>query len=114
MMIQPKHIALQNIAENSEGKLVFYMYVELEHGILALEVVQNALEVICSNHHEFTPINLGEYCVLYRAANRSMLVMWMELLLYFLWVFQHLPSVLAQPTLSATMTCLLPLLLSHY
>lgn len=53
MIIQPKHIALQNIAEDSEGKLVFFMYAQLEDGILALEVLQDALEVICLSHHEF-------------------------------------------------------------
>ena len=45
-MVEPKQVALQGISEDSMGRLVFYMYIQLEHGILALEVVQNALEVI--------------------------------------------------------------------
>ena len=45
-MVEPKHVALQNISEDSMGRLEFYMYIELEQGILTLEVVQNALRVI--------------------------------------------------------------------
>ena len=45
MIVEPKHVALQNFSEDSEGRLVFYMYIQLEQGILTLEVVQNALQV---------------------------------------------------------------------
>ena len=45
-MVEPKHVALQNISEDSMGRLVFYMYIQLEQGILALEVVRNALKVV--------------------------------------------------------------------
>ena len=47
-MVEPKHVALQNIAEDNEGRLVFYVYVEMLEGVLALEVIRNALEVIHS------------------------------------------------------------------
>ena len=46
MIVEPKHVAIQSISEDSEGRLVFYMYVELEQGILALDVLQNALQVV--------------------------------------------------------------------
>ena len=44
-MVEPKHVALQSISEDSEGRLEFYMYVQLEQGIINLEVIQNALQV---------------------------------------------------------------------
>ena len=50
-MVEPKHVALQNISEDSMGRLEFYMYIELEQGILALEVLQNALNVILYFKH---------------------------------------------------------------
>lgn len=50
-MVEPKHVALQSISEDSEGRLVFYMYIQLEQGILTLEVVQNALQVVSPFEH---------------------------------------------------------------
>lgn len=45
MTIEAKHVALQNIAEDGKGGLAFFVYIELEDGILELEVIQNALQV---------------------------------------------------------------------
>ena len=45
-MVEPKHVALQSISEDSKGRLEFYMYVQLEQGILTLEVIRNALQVV--------------------------------------------------------------------
>ena len=45
-MVEPKHVALQSISEDSIGRLVFNMYIQLEQGILTLEVVRSALKVI--------------------------------------------------------------------
>ena len=44
-MVEPKHVALQSIAEDSEGRLVFYMYIQLEQGIVTLDIIHNALQV---------------------------------------------------------------------
>ena len=51
VMVEPKHVALQSISEDSEGRLVFYMYIQLEQGILAVEVVHDALQVATSLQH---------------------------------------------------------------
>ena len=45
MVIDPKSVALQNISEDSEGRLVFYVYIVFDDGILALNVLRNALYV---------------------------------------------------------------------
>ena len=51
LMVEPKHVALQSISEDSMGRLEFYVYIELEQGILTLEVVQNALKVVLYLKH---------------------------------------------------------------
>ena len=50
-MVEPQHVAVQSISEDSEGRLVFYMYIQLEQGILAVEVVHDALQVATSLQH---------------------------------------------------------------
>ena len=50
-MVEPKHVALQSISEDSEGRLEFYMYVQLEQGIINLKVIQNALQVKIYIYH---------------------------------------------------------------
>ena len=44
-MVEPKHVALQSISENNEGRLVFYMYIQLEQEIIKLEDIENGLQV---------------------------------------------------------------------
>ena len=45
MTVESKHVVLHSISEDSEGRLEFYMYVQLEQGLVKLEVIQNALQV---------------------------------------------------------------------
>ena len=51
VIVEPKHVALQSINEDSEGRLVFFMYIQLEQGILTVEVIQNALQVVLYLEH---------------------------------------------------------------
>ena len=43
--VEPQHVALHSIFEDSEGRLGFYMYIQLEEGIVSLQIVKNALQV---------------------------------------------------------------------
>ena len=83
-MVEPKHVALQSISEDSMGRLVFYMYVQLEQGILTLEDVLKSLKVNfclkqCSLNAESFYINT-KYISFHRETNRCTLAVWMELL----------------------------------
>ena len=49
--VEPQHVALHSISEESGGRLEFYMYIQLEQGILSLDIVQNALQVATSLEH---------------------------------------------------------------
>ena len=65
-MVEPKHVALEGISEDNMERLMFYVYIELEQGILALEVVQNALRVIpylkiSFNAHSFFYFNTNYF-----------------------------------------------------
>ena len=50
VLVEPKHVALQSISEDNKGRLVFYVYIQLDQGILTLEVIRNALQVHYLNH----------------------------------------------------------------
>ena len=51
MIVEPKHVALQSISEDSKGRLVFFVYIQLEQGILTLEVIRNGLQVVLEHFH---------------------------------------------------------------
>ena len=74
VMVEPKHVALQSISEDSEGRLQFYIYVQLEQGIINIEFIQNALKVqiyLNSKHIKCAMLIISIYVCCNRERNRS-------------------------------------------
>ena len=47
VIVDSKHVALQSISKDGEGRLEFYVHVELEEEILTQEAIENA-SLVCT------------------------------------------------------------------